>query len=146
MLDRETFIGLYGEPRYMSAVEAAGNRLFQAVNITSWGGLIWVGVGLLGQVAFFLRMLVQWVVSERKRQSVIPEAYWYFSFFGGVALFAYFAWRQDLIGVLGQTTGVVVYARNLRLKLQEPASRASEACRPRIRAGRRGERDHSRSW
>jgi lipid-A-disaccharide synthase-like uncharacterized protein len=34
---------------------------------------------------------------------------------GGVFLFTYFVWRQDFVGVLGQSTGIVIYARNLRL-------------------------------
>lgn len=91
------------------------NLLFQLFNITSWGSFAWVVLGLLGQIAFFLRMLAQWIASERKRESVVPELFWWLSLFGGIALFSYFVWRKDLVGVLGQTTGVVVYARNLRL-------------------------------
>jgi lipid-A-disaccharide synthase-like uncharacterized protein len=37
------------------------------------------------------------------------------SLFGGLAVFAYFVWRQDIVGVLGQCSGVVIYARNLKL-------------------------------
>lgn len=84
-------------------------------NITNWANLAWVAVGLGGQVAFFGRMLIQWVVSEKQRQSVVPELFWWLSFFGGLSLFTYFVWRTDIVGVLGQSTGIVVYARNLRL-------------------------------
>ena len=69
----------------------------------------------LGQCAFFGRMMVQWVVSEKKRESVVPSAFWWMSLIGGVCLFSYFVWRVDFIGVLGQSTGVVIYARNIRL-------------------------------
>jgi lipid-A-disaccharide synthase-like uncharacterized protein len=27
----------------------------------------------------------------------------------------YFIWRLDLVGVLGQSSGIVIYARNIRL-------------------------------
>lgn len=91
------------------------NLLFQLFNITSWSSFSWVVLGLLGQAAFFLRMLTQWIASERRRESIVPEVFWWLSLLGGLALFAYFVWRKDLVGVLGQTTGVVVYARNLRL-------------------------------
>ncbi|HRQ73031.1 MAG TPA: lipid-A-disaccharide synthase N-terminal domain-containing protein [Phycisphaerales bacterium] len=84
-------------------------------NISSWGNFVWIVVGLTGQACFFGRMLVQWVVSEKSRRSVVPAVFWWMSFFGGVALFAYFVWRTDIVGVLGQSTGVVIYARNLRL-------------------------------
>lgn len=84
-------------------------------NISSWMNFAWVGVGLIGQCAFFGRMFVQWVVSEKNRRSEVPELFWWFSFVGGVCLFTYFVWRVDVVGVLGQSTGVVIYARNLRL-------------------------------
>lgn len=84
-------------------------------NISSWTNFAWVGVGLLGQIAFFGRMMVQWVISEKSRKSQVPEMFWWLSLIGGVFLFTYFVWRVDVVGVLGQSTGVVIYARNLRL-------------------------------
>ncbi|MFT3787301.1 MAG: lipid-A-disaccharide synthase N-terminal domain-containing protein [Tepidisphaeraceae bacterium] len=36
------------------------------LNVTSPTGLVWVGVGLLGQVLFTGRMVVQWLVSEKE--------------------------------------------------------------------------------
>ncbi|TVQ63052.1 MAG: hypothetical protein EA379_04500 [Phycisphaerales bacterium] len=77
--------------------------------------MAWIAVGFGGQAAFFGRMMLQWVVSERSRQSVVPAAFWWLSLLGGAALFSYFVWRRDVVGVLGQSTGVVIYARNLRL-------------------------------
>ena len=84
-------------------------------NITSWVNFGWVAIGLLGQIAFFGRMFIQWIVSEKSRQSQVPELFWWFSFLGGICLFTYFVWRVDVVGVLGQSSGVVIYARNLRL-------------------------------
>ncbi|MDX2147873.1 MAG: lipid-A-disaccharide synthase N-terminal domain-containing protein [Planctomycetota bacterium] len=100
------------------AERAAGkgdNVVFRALNITSWASLLWVAIGFGGQLAFSGRTLIQWVVSEKQKQSVVPTLFWWLSLGGGVALFAYFAWRQDLVGVLGQSSGVVIYARNLKL-------------------------------
>ncbi|HBS28641.1 MAG TPA: hypothetical protein DEB06_04120 [Phycisphaerales bacterium] len=91
------------------------NWVFRVLNITSWGSLLWVGIGLAAQAAFSARFLIQWIVSEKERRSVIPELFWWISLVGGVGLFAYFAWRQDIVGVLGQSSGLVIYARNLRL-------------------------------
>jgi len=88
---------------------------FRAFNITGWASLAWVAVGLAGQLAFFGRMAIQWILSERRRESVVPEIFWWLSLGGGLGLFVYFVWRQDIVGVLGQSTGVVIYARNLRL-------------------------------
>jgi lipid-A-disaccharide synthase-like uncharacterized protein len=74
-----------------------------------------VALGLAGQSMFFLRMAVQWIASERRRESVVPTIYWWFSLAGGLMLLSYFIWRKDAVGVLGQSTGAVVYARNLWL-------------------------------
>lgn len=75
----------------------------------------WVILGLSGQVLFSLRFLVQWIVSERRKQSVIPIAFWYLSLGGSLILLAYALYRQDLVFVLGQSTGSFIYIRNLML-------------------------------
>jgi lipid-A-disaccharide synthase-like uncharacterized protein len=74
---------------------------------------VWLAVGLLGQAFFSARFLVQWIATERRRQSVVPVAFWYFSIGGGLTLFAYAVFRQDPVFILGQGAGLFVYARNL---------------------------------
>ncbi|MCI2394928.1 lipid-A-disaccharide synthase N-terminal domain-containing protein [Aliiroseovarius sediminis] len=76
---------------------------------------IWIGIGFLGQALFTSRFLVQWIVSERRGESVIPLAFWWFSLAGGLTLLSYAIWRQDPVFILGQATGLFVYARNLIL-------------------------------
>lgn len=109
-------------------------------NITNWANFAWVAVGLAGQLAFFGRMMIQWVTSENKRESVVPELFWWLSLGGGVCLFTYFVWRVDFVGVLGQSTGVVVYARNLRL-IQKQKRRARRGAVGGDGAGSRDEGD-----
>jgi lipid-A-disaccharide synthase-like uncharacterized protein len=99
-------------------------KTFKFLNISSWQSLVWVGIGFLGQLAFSGRMLLQWLVSEKHRRSVITESFWWFSLFGGLTLFSYFVWRQDPVGILGQAFGVVIYSRNIRL-LRKHARRAA---------------------
>jgi len=72
-------------------------------------------IGLLGQLLFTCRFLAQWVVSEKKGESVVPVVFWYLSFGGGVLLLIYALWRKDPVITLGQIAGLVVYARNLVL-------------------------------
>lgn len=119
VLTAEEMERLYGAGVVRSVLNDAGNPLFRALNVTNWGGVVWVGVGFLGQMAFASRWLVQWVASERRRSSVMPATFWWLSLFSGVVLFSYFAWRQDVVGVIGQTTGVVIYARNIRLQFKQ---------------------------
>ena len=77
--------------------------------------MIWLAVGFFGQACFSARFLVQWIASERRRQSVVPVYFWYFSLAGGVVLLAYALHRRDPVFILGQAAGLVIYARNLYL-------------------------------
>jgi lipid-A-disaccharide synthase-like uncharacterized protein len=91
------------------------SRLFRVLKITTWSSLVWIGIGFIGQFIFAGRMVLQWLTSERHRRSVVTESFWWFSLLGGVILFCYFVWRQDVVPILGQASGIVVYIRNIRL-------------------------------
>jgi len=75
--------------------------------------LVWIAVGLTAQALFSMRFLVQWVATERARASIIPETFWYFSFAGGAMLLAYAIYRLDPVFIIGQGTGLIIYARNI---------------------------------
>lgn len=75
----------------------------------------WLAVGFLGQAMFFMRFLVQWLASERRGESVVPLAFWYFSILGGLILFSYALYREDPVFVVGQSMGLLIYGRNLYL-------------------------------
>lgn len=73
----------------------------------------WVIVGILGQACFFARFFVQWLASERRRESVVPVHFWYFSAVGGIILLSYAIHRLDPVFIVGQAGGLGIYARNL---------------------------------
>ena len=74
---------------------------------------LWLGIGLAGQAFFFGRFFVQWIASERAKESVMPVAFWYFSIGGGLVLLAYAIYRADPVFIIGQATGLFIYLRNL---------------------------------
>ncbi len=75
----------------------------------------WIILGLFAQLLFFLRFFVQWIVSERKKESIIPVSFWYFSIAGSLLLLIYSIYRKDIVFILGQSVGSVIYMRNLIL-------------------------------
>ena len=77
--------------------------------------VIWLVVGFTGQALFSARFLVQWLASERRKKSVVPLAFWYFSVAGGATLLAYAIHRQDPVFIVGQAAGLLIYLRNLQL-------------------------------
>ena len=83
--------------------------------------LVWMAIGFCGQALFFGRFLVQWLASERKRESVVPVPFWYLSIAGGMVLLAYAIHRRDIVISVGQATGLFVYARNLYFIHKRPA-------------------------
>ncbi|MCK5876419.1 MAG: lipid-A-disaccharide synthase N-terminal domain-containing protein [Candidatus Marithrix sp.] len=77
--------------------------------------VIWVIIGLTGQIFFSMRFLIQWWQSEQQQKSVIPIEFWYFSILGAVTLLSYAIYRADPVFILGQSTGLFIYLRNLHL-------------------------------
>ena len=75
----------------------------------------WLQVGLAGQTVFLSRWIIQWIASERRRESVMPVLFWWCSLVGAGMLLVYFIGRREPIGVLGQVIGWLIYSRNLYL-------------------------------
>ena len=75
----------------------------------------WVVVGFAGQAIFGGRFLVQWIASERRRESHIPVQFWWMSIIGGAITTAYAIHRRDPVFIVGQSAGLIVYVRNLML-------------------------------
>ena len=80
-----------------------------------------------GQALFSARFLVQWIKSEKQKRSVIPIEFWYLSMLGGVTLLAYAIHKHDPVFIMGQLTGVFIYARNLYFVHKEQAANRMEA-------------------
>ena len=89
--------------------------------LASWLGaetraeLVWILVGLGGQVLFMMRFVIQWIVSEKAKRSTIPVSFWWLSIGGAAILLAYAIYRADPVFILGQSLGFFIYARNLWL-------------------------------
>ena len=75
----------------------------------------WVIFGLFGQVLFSLRFIIQWIFSEREKRSYIPTVFWYISLLGGAVLFIYAINKKDIVFIIGQGSGLIVYIRNIIL-------------------------------
>lgn len=85
-------------------------------------------LGLVGQGAFAMRFVVQWIASERAKTSIIPISFWYWSIGGTLLTLGYALMRADPIFILGYTFNTFVYVRNLMLiaaKDKPPATPAA---------------------
>ena len=90
---------------------------------------MWLTIGFLGQFCFSGRFIVQWLASERQKRSVIPVSFWYFSVLGGALLLLYAIAKKDPVFIIGQSTGLFVYFRNLYfLRRELPVANAADGC------------------
>ena len=85
------------------------------LNNLSFNELLWVSFGLLGQLIFFSRWIIQWLSSEKLQTSVIPVAFWWCSLIGGIITLVYAHHIGSFPFMLAQAIGIIVYSRNLLL-------------------------------
>ncbi len=86
----------------------------------------WLFFGLIAQLIFTARMVVQWWASERAGRSVVPIAFWVLSLVGGMMTLVYGLQRREAVIIIGQVLAVVIYIRNLML-IYKNKSRQSES-------------------
>ncbi len=90
-------------------------QFFLNENIPLWLLLF----GSMGQIIFTLRFVYQWVYSMKKNESLLPLGFWLISLTGSLIIVAYALYRRDPVLILGQSTGLVVYCRNIYLLRRE---------------------------
>jgi lipid-A-disaccharide synthase-like uncharacterized protein len=81
----------------------------------------WLAFGLVAQLLFTARFLVQWISSERAGQSVVPMAFWFFSMGGGLMTLVYGVVKREPVIIIGQALATVIYVRNIMLILKNHA-------------------------
>jgi lipid-A-disaccharide synthase-like uncharacterized protein len=84
----------------------------------------WAAFGVLAQLIFGARFIVQWIASEKAERSVIPVGFWFLSIGGGLMTLVYGFARRDIVIIMGQALSVFIYARNLMLIAKESKARA----------------------
>src|SRR5881394_3263819 len=85
----------------------------------------WLAFGLIAQLLFTARFLVQWISSERAGQSVVPIAFWFFSMGGGLMTLIYGIAKREPVIIVGQSLATIIYIRNIMLIVKN-RGRASE--------------------
>jgi lipid-A-disaccharide synthase-like uncharacterized protein len=73
----------------------------------------WIIIGFLGQFVFFLRFIVQWIVSEKNERVVVPLSFWYLSIGGSIIILIYSIHIRDIVFSTAQVASIFIYVRNL---------------------------------
>lgn len=75
-----------------------------------------IAIGLVAQLLFSSRLLVQWIVSERAHKVLSPTIFWQLSMAASLFLCIYGWLRNDFAIILGQLVSYYVYIWNLNSK------------------------------
>ena len=73
----------------------------------------WTLWGLFAQGFFFLRLIIQWIRSEKEKKTVVPLSFWWLGIIGAVMLGFYAVIRRDIVFILTSLLQLVIYSRNL---------------------------------
>ncbi len=75
-----------------------------------------LSVGLLAQFLFSVRMLVQWIASEKAKRVLSPVLFWQLSLLASF-IFCLYGWlRYDFAIILGQLISYYIYIWNLKIE------------------------------
>ena len=77
----------------------------------------WVfGLGFFAQFFFGVRLIAQWIQSEKEGKVVSPVSFWQLSLAAALIFLVYGILRNDFVIIIGQLLSHFVYIRNLQLK------------------------------
>lgn len=74
----------------------------------------WKIIGFVGNAIFFSRFFVQWYATEKKKQVVVPQAFWWLSLIGSVTLLSYgLFYLRDSVVIFAYGFTWIPYIRNI---------------------------------
>lgn len=76
--------------------------------------------GFLSSIAFAGRFLIQWLASEKAKESIVPKLFWYFSFSGNLLLFVHCFLQQYFPMYFLQALHMPLALRNMNLMSSKP--------------------------
>lgn len=76
----------------------------------------WLLLGTIGQTIFASRFIYQWIYSEVKKESLFPLGFWIISIIGSSIIIVYAIFAKDIVLLIGQGFGLLVYSRNCYLR------------------------------
>jgi lipid-A-disaccharide synthase-like uncharacterized protein len=78
----------------------------------------WTIWGLFAQGFFFLRLIIQWLRSEKEKKTIVPLSFWWLGIIGAVMLGLYAVIRRDIVFILTSMLQLVIYSRNLLIAVR----------------------------
>lgn len=100
---------------FLMNLELTTNTFFKNDNIPY--SLLLLGV--IAQIVFISRFIYQWLYSETKKESKLPLGFWLISIAGAILILIYAIIRLDIVLIIGNSVGIIIYSRNIILLNRE---------------------------
>jgi len=94
----------------------------------------WKIIGFIGNAVFFSRFFVQWYATEKRKQVVVPQAFWWLSLIGSLILLAYgLFYLHDSVVIFAYAFTWIPYIRSLIIHRRHKAAHTiCEGCGKKI--------------
>jgi len=86
-------------------------RLLENPDIEQWLLIL----GVIAQIVFAMRFVYQWIYAEENKKAILPLGFWVISLIGGLLTLIYFVIRQDIVLIISNVMGAIIYIRNIML-------------------------------
>jgi lipid-A-disaccharide synthase-like uncharacterized protein len=84
---------------------------------------VWKVIGWMGNTVFFSRFFVQWYATEKRKQVVVPQTFWWLSLIGSVTLLCYgLFYLHDSVVIFAYAFTLIPYIRNLMIHRRNKAA------------------------
>ena len=87
----------------------------------------WLIFGTVSYSLFTIRYLYQSYMSHHAGQSLLPLPFWYISIVAAVSVQVYGIYRSDIVLIVSQAGGLIVYIRNIMLHYKHKRERQINA-------------------
>lgn len=85
------------------------------MRLEQWSVFLYYPLGLLPSIFFFLRFFIQWIRSEKRKQSIVDSTFWQLSLYGNVLLTLHYFIQLQYLFLMIQVINIGISWRNLNL-------------------------------
>ncbi len=95
----------------LEALSSSIQNAMMQIKLDPW----WEATALAGELVFGGRFILQWIVSEYKKKSYVPTAFWFMSIVGSLILLVYSIHIEKPVLILAFSVNTLIYLRNIHL-------------------------------
>ena len=106
-------------------MQALTNLLWHNGTLFGIDWSVWKVVGWIGNLVFSSRFIMQWYATEKRKQVVVPQGFWWLSLFGALTLLCYSVHQRDSVFIFAYAFSWIPYMRNLVIHRRSKAAQAA---------------------